>query len=117
VASLAQYARNLQSLIARLRHTGAELIFATTTPVPAGAQGRVSGDEIAYNATAARLMSAAGITVSDLHAVASPRIADIQLPRNVHFTPEGYRVLGEAVAASVRSALTRRRDARAVSSR
>ena len=35
----------------------------------------------------------------------SEKQATIQLPHNVHFTPEGSRILAQAVAASVEKAL------------
>ncbi len=34
VASVADYEKNLRAIVARLKQTGANLIFATTTPVP-----------------------------------------------------------------------------------
>jgi len=45
-----QYAKNLEELVKRLKKTGAKLIWASTTPVPEGATGRVKGDEVRYNA-------------------------------------------------------------------
>jgi hypothetical protein len=41
VATVEQYERNLHTLVARLKRMGAKLIFATTTPVPDGSQGRI----------------------------------------------------------------------------
>ncbi|MEI9898736.1 MAG: SGNH/GDSL hydrolase family protein [Chthoniobacter sp.] len=38
-----QYEKNLQEIVARLKKTGAKLIFATTTPVPEGTVGRWPG--------------------------------------------------------------------------
>ena len=42
VAPVKQYQTNLKRIVATLQSTGAKLIFATTTPVPNGATGRVS---------------------------------------------------------------------------
>jgi len=105
VTPLPQYEANLRELVTRLQRTGAKLIYATTTPVPGGTLGRAEHDEIAYNQVAQRVMQETGVPVSDLHALASARQKQLQLPQNVHFTEEGYQQLGEVVTASVTSAL------------
>lgn len=105
VAPPEQYEQNLRRLVERLKRTGARLVFATTTPVPGGSQGRVEHDELRYNAVAARVMKELGVEVDDLHALAAERQAEIQLPHNVHFTPNGYEQLADQVAASLRANL------------
>jgi acyl-CoA thioesterase-1 len=101
VASVEQYEKNLRELVARLKKTGAKLIFASTTPVPAGTLGRVEHDELRYNAAALRVMQENGVAVDDLHALATAQQAKIQLPKNVHFTKDGYEQLADAVVASI----------------
>jgi acyl-CoA thioesterase-1 len=101
VASVAVYEEHLRALVARLRQTGAKLIFAATTPVPADTLGRVEHDELKYNETAERVMRELGVAVDDLHAVATADQARLQLPHNVHFTPAGYEKLADAVVASI----------------
>jgi acyl-CoA thioesterase-1 len=96
-----EYARNLEQLVKRLKKTHARLIFATTTPVPAGAMGRVKGDAERYNRIAVPIMKKYGVRVNDLYAFALPRLDSIQRPHDVHFTPEGYRLLAEQVANSI----------------
>lgn len=105
VTPLPQYEANLRELVTRLRRTGAKLIYATTTPVPGGTLGRMEHGERAYNEVARRVMAETGVPVDDLHALATDRQAEIQLPRNVHFTPAGYVQLAEVVAASISAAL------------
>lgn len=105
VASVGEYEKNLRALVARLKPTGAKLIFATTTPVPSASSGRVEHDELRYNETAVRVMKDLGVAVDDLHAVVAPRQDKIQLPHNVHFTPEGYNALADAVVAALAPAL------------
>lgn len=104
LASLGEYAANLRQIVARLKHTGANLVFATTTPVPAGTVGRVEGSELAYNAAATAVMRETGVLVDDLHAFA---VAHPQLmrPKNVHFTPEGCAALGDHIAATIATVL------------
>ena len=105
------YRKNLRALVDRLRATGARLVFATSTPVPASVKSgppRRSADMPAYNAAAREVMAAAKIPVNDLYAFALAQLAEIQLPHNVHFTPEGYRALAAPVAAAIRAQLPSR---------
>ena len=93
-----QYEKNLDQLVKRLKQTGAKLIWCSTTPVPEGAGRRVPADALAYNAVAKKVMDAHNIPINDLYTFALPRLAEIQRPRNVHFTPEGSKILGAEVA-------------------
>jgi acyl-CoA thioesterase-1 len=103
--SEADYEKNLELLVVRMKRTGAKLIFALTTPVPPNSAGRVPGDEIRYNDIARRVMQKHGVAIDDLYSFALPRLAEIQLPANVHFKPEGSRQLADQVAASIQKAL------------
>jgi acyl-CoA thioesterase-1 len=100
-----QYEKNMQTLVKRLKKTGARLIWCSTTPVPKGAGRRTSGDEVKYNAVALRVMKEHNVTVNDLYAFAMPKLAKIQRPANVHFTPEGSAELAKAVAAAIEKQL------------
>lgn len=104
VATPEQYAENLRALIKRLKKTGARLIFATTTPVPGESLGRVEESERAYNTAALAVMQQTGVAVDDLWSYARAH-PDLQLPHNVHFTPEGSTALAHEVATSVRQQL------------
>ncbi len=99
--SVDQYKENLRNLVSRLKTTGAKLIWATTTPVPAGANSRKKGDAAKYNAAAVEIMNQPGITINDLYAFALPRLKELQLPENVHFTQEGSERLADQVAAAI----------------
>jgi acyl-CoA thioesterase-1 len=105
VAPLPQYERNLRQLAQRLKKTGARIVWCSTTPVPEGARGRVKDAELEYNAVAAKVAAESGIAIDDLHAVAKARQAEIQRPHDVHFTPEGCKLLAQAVVVSVEQAL------------
>lgn len=102
---LAAYEQNLRKLVARLKQTGAKLIWCSTTPVPDGAGGRIKGDELKYNSAAERVMKDAGVAIDDLYSFALPKLGKIQLPANVHFSPEGSAVLAEQVTSTIRAAL------------
>lgn len=101
LASLKEYEANLRALVAKLKTTKAKLIWATTTPVPTGATGRIAGSEDAYNAVVRKVMAESGIPLDDLHAVVKDKLPVFQQPRNVHFTPTGYQALAEAVVKSL----------------
>jgi acyl-CoA thioesterase-1 len=100
-----EYAVNLDALVDRFQRAAALLVFATTTPVPPGANRRRTEDAVRYNAAALDVISPRDIAVDDLYTFAKPRLAAIQQPHNVHFTQEGADVLGGAVAASIEQAL------------
>ncbi len=107
-----EYEKNLRKLVARLKETGATLIWCSTTPVPAGAGGRVVGDAVKYNAIAAKIMQENDIAIDDLYMFAKPRLKEIQLPANVHFSKPGSKALAEQVAGTISDALKQRGDAR-----
>lgn len=109
VATLEEYEARLRELVARLKKTGAALVWCATTPVPEGSGGRVQGDEVRYNAVAEKVMKEQGIPIHDLHTFAQERLAQIQRPKNVHFTPAGYQALAERVAGELEQALATRR--------
>jgi hypothetical protein len=103
--SLDQYRENLETLVGRLQKSHAALIWATTTPVPPGAHGRIAGDEVKYNAVAVEIMNKRQVMVNDLHHFVTPLRSTIQLPHNVHFTDAGYDALAEHVVSCIKSRL------------
>jgi len=105
VTPVEKYAANLTELVTRMRKSGAKLIFATTTPVPKGAAGRVAGDAKVYNTAAVKVMKSCSVTVNDLYAFVLPKLKTLQRPANVHFLPEGSKALATQVAANILKAL------------
>ncbi|MGD9498386.1 MAG: SGNH/GDSL hydrolase family protein [Armatimonadota bacterium] len=101
------YEENLEQIVARLERTRAELIWASTTPVPEDVEGpfRDPRDVLRYNAAAAAVMHAHGIAIDDLYSFALPQLGVIQRPHDVHFTPGGSAVLARQVVASIEAAL------------
>lgn len=107
----ADYERNLRVIVAKLKQTGATLIWCSTTPIPQGKLNppRRPGDEITYNEIAQKVMVENGVVINDLHAAALSQRPGIQQPANVHFTKDGSAVLARHVAASIKAALQNRR--------
>lgn len=102
------YESQLRQIVAKLKATGAKLIFATTTPAPEGAMKvyRSNADVIRYNQAAVKAMKELGVAVNDLYGFALPQLTAIQIqPANVHFTPKGSEVLGAEVVKAIRAAL------------
>jgi hypothetical protein len=100
-----EYEKNLTAIVARLKQTGAKLIWCSTTPVPDGTTGRVKDAEMEYNRVAEKIMKENGIAIDDLHALAKARQAELQLPKNVHFSAEGSKELAKQVVASIEAQL------------
>ncbi len=104
---LPEYEANLKKLVARMKQTGAKLIWCTTTPFPKGGltPTRKYEDLLAYNAVALKVMKANDVAIDDLCAFAEPQLDKIQIPENVHFTGEGSAVLAQQVSRSILDAL------------
>jgi alpha-L-fucosidase len=100
--TLPEYEKNLRELVARLKKTSATLVWAGTTPVPDGEPGRIKGDEVKYNAVAAKIMAENSIAIDDLHA----EVIRQGRPKtnNVHDTGD----LSGKVADSILAALANR---------
>ena len=109
---LRQYKKNLTEIVEVLESTGADLIFATTTPYPDKTDGplRDPGMSEKYNNVAIRIMNKNHITINDLYTFAKPRLDEIQLPHNVHFTDEGYRELAGKVIDRITEVLEDQKD-------
>ena len=104
----AVYAENLEKLVGQLKATGAKLIWARTTPViNASNAEKFSPDRcVELNSIADEVMKRHLIVVNDLCAFIQPRLAELQLPSNVHFGEPGYDVLGGKVAAEILAVLS-----------
>ncbi|HVJ85802.1 MAG TPA: SGNH/GDSL hydrolase family protein [Caulifigura sp.] len=103
----ADYEKNLRTIVARLKQTGAKLIWRNTTPVPEGSGGRVPGDEVRYNEIAKKIMDENQIPIDDMYAYCLPRLKEIQRPANVHFTEDGSKALADYTAQMILAALSK----------
>jgi hypothetical protein len=103
----ADYEANLRTLVARMKKTGAKLIWATTTPIPQGdlVPARKFGEVADYNQIATRVMTENGVTIDDLNAWITPKLAEMQKPKDVHYLDAGYEYLAQKVAQEIQQAL------------
>lgn len=103
----ADYEQRLETLIERMKQTGAKLIFATTTPVPPDTKdGPELVTQIAEkNEIALRVMKQHGVAINDLHGFLAPQLEGIANPQDVHYNAKGYALMGQQVARSIEAAL------------
>lgn len=104
----ADYETRLEELVARLQRTGARLIWASSTPLPAQSTYGSDASMVARNRIAARAMGRHGIPIDDLYAHIAPRLADFQRTNDVHFSDAGYEFLGAEVARAIQAVLASR---------
>lgn len=109
VTSPEDYEKNIRDIIAYLKKIApkAKLIWATTTPIPKGAQGRKPGDATKYNTIVEKVLKDhPEILVNDLHAFTNPHLDKwIIKPGNVHFNTAAKKKQGEETARVILKAL------------
>jgi acyl-CoA thioesterase-1 len=99
-----QYEKNLRDIVARLKKTGAKLIWRNTTQVPKGANGREEGSEVKYNEVAAKVMKENNIPTHDMHKFIESHPEYIQ-KKNVHYSKETNLALAKEVATEIEAVL------------
>lgn len=105
-ANLETYANNMRQIVESLKQTDAKLIFATTTPFPAGVKPfRDPADVARYNDAAIEIMNENDIPVNDLCAAIAEQLEELQQPKNVHFNKAGSQFLAEKVADTILAAI------------
>lgn len=104
--SVEEYRANLDTIVTELKKTGAQLVFATTTPVPEEEAGRKVGDDLTYNKAAVEVMQKHGVAINDLHSVMAGKMEQYAVkPGDVHYKAEGSEILARKVADAILEAL------------
>lgn len=104
--SVADYTARLEQLVQRMKQTNAKVIWASTTPIPDNPeQKQTAASIVERNAAAAEVMQKHGVAIDDLFGFITPRLAEMQRPKDVHFKDEGYELLGQQAADSITDAL------------
>lgn len=100
---LADYLARLEQIVERLKKTGAKIVWASSTPIPPDTKDgpQAAAAILEKNAAAQELMTKLGVAVNDLGGFITPHLARVQNPKDVHFTNDGYNLLGGQVAASL----------------
>ncbi|WP_291168492.1 SGNH/GDSL hydrolase family protein [Gimesia sp.] len=106
----AEYEQRLDEIVKRLKKTGATVVWASSTPIPAdwkeGPEMKTKLEE--KNEIAAKVMQANGVEIDDLYSFILPHLAEIQNPKDVHFNGKGYDMLGQQVAKHIEGTLKKR---------
>lgn len=66
--SVEDFEKNLRTMVAKMKKTGATLIWASVTPVWEGEPGKPNADEDAFNRVAEKVMKENGVIINDLNA-------------------------------------------------
>lgn len=107
---LHEYGENVTLILRQIQeHTSARVIWATTTPVNEGWHhqnkgfDRFEADVLAYNRRAQEVTAQLSVEVDDLYAVVMRAGRDrVLAPDGVHFSGNGYALLGRAVTEFIR---------------
>ncbi len=111
-----EYVHFLKRIIGEIRRNGAQIIFATTTPVlekGSAMDNTGTGMEISYdnnwvtqyNDAAKKLMAQENITVNDLYALTLKGENYYKCEDKLHLTEEGYRLCAEQAAQLIKQKL------------
>jgi hypothetical protein len=101
--SVEDFEKNLRTLVAKMKKTGATLIWGSVTPVWEGEEGKPNGDEDAYNRVAAKVMEENGVIINDLNAYS--RSLGFPKSNDVH----SVGILAPQVTKTILEALAKRK--------
>jgi len=111
---LADYRGNVELILRRLRDAGADVVWATSTPVHPRRPIQKdtwwwTNEEIdAYNRAALEVMRAASVPVNDLHALVRADPDALLAEDMLHLSETGVSRCADAVVEAVRERLARR---------
>lgn len=101
-----EYVRDLTRIVRELRKTGANVIFATTTPAhplrELDAESKQFNERIEqYNQRAMELMHTEGIVINDLFSIVKSNISEYVSDDYLHLTDVGSEMCANAVVQSI----------------
>lgn len=106
-ADQGEYRERLEQIVARLKKTGAKLIWASTTPLPENSKKWDDAAIVRLNKVAGDVMRENEVAINDLYDFIKPDLDEYQNPDDCHFKREGYQRLGGKVAASILETLSK----------
>ena len=98
---LAEYEKNLEKLVIRMKKSAKQLVWRNTTPIPPGSKARYVGDSVKYNQAAARIMKKHGIPTLDLFTPSKKNMKEWMRKADVHYHAHGSQALAELVAKDI----------------
>ena len=102
---LADYEKNLEKLVIRMKKSTTKLVWRNTTPIPPGSKARYVGDSVKYNQAADRVMKKHGVPTLDLYTPSKKNMKDWMKKANVHYHAHGSQALAELVAKDITNRL------------
>lgn len=99
---LRSYLDDMMRILHQLQKTGAEIIFATTTPAKPENPDLSNADVAIYNTEAVKLMQAEGIEIDDLYSLVFAHLDEYVCDDLIHLSHEGIRAVGAQVTEVLR---------------
>lgn len=103
--SVEDFEKNLRTLVTRMKKTGATLIWGSVTPLYEGEPGKPYGDELKYNAVAAKVMKENDVIINDLYAESIrqgfPKTTNVHSVGNL--APKVTKAIADALASRKKS--------------
>lgn len=106
-----EYRKNLTAIVAKLKATGATVIWASTTPITSRKGERFEAIK-KLNGVAAEIAAANQLETNDLYDFVMPHAAEWLQGDHVHFYGEANKQLARRVTESIRQALVKRAEAK-----
>jgi sialate O-acetylesterase len=107
-----QFGVGLSAMLKHLKTVTPRVIWATTTPAPD--RNNTLGPEsqnaavVTRNQMSKKIAAEQGVSVIDLYGLVEPRRETLQGFANLHFTPEGSKLMGEEIAARIAEELEKK---------
>lgn len=98
-----QYRKNLEAIATVFDKSGARVIFATITPIPAGNRCIVESDVAIYNSIVRDVAAEHGYAIDDLNTYIEP-YGYLHIGKQAHYVPAGYQLLSYQVSTSIEAA-------------
>jgi sialate O-acetylesterase len=106
----AQFEAGLKTMLALLKQDSPKVIWATITPAPYEKDNSLGPDSwnpsvLSRNEISKKVAADAGIEVDDLYNLVIGQREKVQIFGNLHFKPDGCKLMGDQVAAKILAAL------------
>lgn len=107
-----QFGVGLSAMFKHLKTVTPRVIWSTTTPAPD--RNNTLGPEsqnaavVTRNAMSKKIAAEYGVPVIDLYGLVEPRRETLQGFANLHFTPEGSKLMGQEIAARITEVLEKK---------
>ncbi|TJY44528.1 hypothetical protein E5161_03900 [Cohnella pontilimi] len=105
LTSLDEYIGQMKRILNELQRTGANIIFATTTPIPPDGVGRSNAEIDLYNAAVVEVMDANGVEVNDLNRLVKEDLAGNICEDKLHLTELGNQRCAAQVIEKIKKYL------------